>query len=91
MIAHIDMVGCEGGKLQEALQEVGIEALFPIQIVVWNQVLGPSGHEQDLYMCTPTGSNKNLSFALPIVQLLSTRVLCRLRAMVVLPTRDLAV
>jgi ATP-dependent RNA helicase DDX51/DBP6 len=89
VIAHIDMAGCEGGRLREALQEAGIEALFPVQVAVWNQVLGPG--ERDLCVCSPTGSGKTLSFALPIVQLLSTRVLRRLRALVVLPTRDLAV
>jgi ATP-dependent RNA helicase DDX51/DBP6 len=85
------MAGCEGGRLREALQEAGIEALFPVQVAVWNQVLGPGGRERDLCVCSPTGSGKTLSFALPIVQLLSTRVLRRLRALVVLPTRDLAV
>lgn len=78
-------------RLREALQEAGIEALFPVQVAVWNQVLGPGGRERDLCVCSPTGSGKTLSFALPIVQLLSTRVLRRLRALVVLPTRDLAV
>lgn len=77
--------------MQEALQKAGIEALFPVQVAVWNQVLGPGGRERDLCVCSPTGSGKTLSFALPIVQLLSTRVLRRLRALVVLPTRDLAV
>lgn len=78
-------------RLQEALQEAGIDSLFPVQVAVWNQVLGPGGRERDLCVCSPTGSGKTLSFALPIVQLLSTRVLRRLRALVVLPTRDLAV
>ena len=78
-------------RLQEALENAGIGALFPVQVAVWNQVMGPAGCERDLCICSPTGSGKTLSYALPIVQLLSTRVLCRLRALVVLPTRDLAI
>lgn len=91
MIAHLETALCKVGRLQEALRKAGIEALFPVQVAVWNQVLGPGGRERDLCVCSPTGSGKTLSFALPIVQLLSTRVLRRLRALVVLPTRDLAV
>ena len=78
-------------RLQEALQNAGIDALFPVQVAVWNQVIGPGGCERDLCVCSPTGSGKTLSYALPIAQLLSTRVLRRLRALVVLPTRDLAI
>jgi ATP-dependent RNA helicase DDX51/DBP6 len=77
-------------RLQEALRHTGIEALFPVQVAVWNQTVGPGSCERDLCICSPTGSGKTLSYALPIVQKLSTRVVRRLRALIVLPTRDLA-
>lgn len=77
--------------MQEAMRATGIEALFPVQVAVWNQALGPGGCERDLCVCSPTGSGKTLCYVLPIVQMLSTRVLRRLRALVVLPTRDLAI
>jgi hypothetical protein len=37
-----------------------------------------------------TGSGKTLAYILPLVQSLSTRVLTRLRALILLPSRDLA-
>ena len=42
-------------------------------------------------MSAPTGSGKTLAYVLPIVEVLSSRVVTRLRALVVLPTRDLVV
>lgn len=44
-----------------------------------------------LCLVAPTGSGKTLAFALPIVQGLLGRTVPRLRALVILPTRDLAV
>ena len=41
-------------------------------------------------MCAPTGSGKTLAYALPVVQALLPRVVPRLRALVLLPTRALA-
>ncbi|KAF3450553.1 hypothetical protein FNV43_RR06640 [Rhamnella rubrinervis] len=46
--------------------------------------------ERDLCVNSPTGSGKTLAYALPIVQALSNRAVKCLRALVVLPTRDLA-
>ncbi|XP_057874002.2 DEAD-box ATP-dependent RNA helicase 1 isoform X2 [Cryptomeria japonica] len=60
-------------------------------VEVWQETIGPGAAERDLCICTPTGSGKTLAYALPIVQMLSTRTLQRLRALVVLPTRDLAI
>lgn len=44
----------------------------------------------DLCVAAPTGSGKTLSFVIPIVEKLCGRVVTRLRALVILPTRDLA-
>lgn len=78
-------------RLVAALCKSGVQTLFPVQVAVWQQTVGPGGGERDLCICSPTGSGKTLSYALPIVQLLSTCVIKRLRALVVLPTRDLAI
>lgn len=44
----------------------------------------------DIILCAPTGSGKTLAYALPILQAIQDRVFARLRAIVVVPTRDLA-
>ncbi|RKP06567.1 P-loop containing nucleoside triphosphate hydrolase protein, partial [Thamnocephalis sphaerospora] len=43
----------------------------------------------DLCVSAPTGSGKTLAYVLPIVETLRKRVVTRLRALIVLPTRDL--
>ncbi|BBN06383.1 ATP-dependent RNA helicase DDX51/DBP6 [Marchantia polymorpha subsp. ruderalis] len=77
-------------RLQDALSKAGIQSLFPVQMAVWHETVGPGLSERDVCVSSPTGSGKTLSYALPIVQKLSSRVLRLLRVLVVLPTRDLA-
>ncbi|GJP64272.1 hypothetical protein CLOP_g21286 [Closterium sp. NIES-67] len=54
------------------------------------EVEGLRAASHDLCVCAPTGSGKTLAYALPVVQALAGRVVRRVRALVVLPTRDLA-
>nr|CAB3451359.1 unnamed protein product [Digitaria exilis] len=77
-------------RLAEALQRMGIESFFPVQEAAWMETIGPGAFERDVCINSPTGSGKTLAYALPIVQMLSTRKVRCLRALVVLPTRDLA-
>ncbi|EPQ54018.1 DEAD-domain-containing protein [Gloeophyllum trabeum ATCC 11539] len=49
----------------------------------------PYDPPRDVCVSAPTGSGKTLAYVLPIVEILSTRIVTRLRALVVLPTRDL--
>ncbi|KAL3693533.1 hypothetical protein R1sor_007184 [Riccia sorocarpa] len=77
-------------RLREALSKLGMKTLFPVQMAVWYETVGPGLCERDVCVSSPTGSGKTLAYALPIVQKLSSRVLRLLRALVVLPTRDLA-
>lgn len=77
-------------RLEKALCSSGINSLFPVQVAVWQETLGPGSFERDICVNSPTGSGKTLAYALPIVQTLSTRAVKCLRALVVLPTRDLA-
>ncbi|NXY50394.1 DDX51 helicase, partial [Ceuthmochares aereus] len=52
---------------------------------------GPGGYRpKDICVSAPTGSGKTLSFVIPIVQVLLDRVVCQVRALVVLPTKELA-
>lgn len=69
---------------------MGIQSLFPVQVAVWQETIGPGAFERDICVNSPTGSGKTLAYALPIVQMISTQKIRCLRALVVLPTRDLA-
>ncbi|KAL8152455.1 hypothetical protein V2J09_010215 [Rumex salicifolius] len=77
-------------SLKEALKNTGISSLFPVQVAVWQETVGPGGFERDICVNSPTGSGKTLAYALPIVQRLANPAVKCLRALVVVPTRDLA-
>ncbi|XWS18671.1 hypothetical protein CRYUN_Cryun32bG0064700 [Craigia yunnanensis] len=86
----LNLVPCLDPRLEVALEKMGISSLFPVQVAVWQETIGPGAFQRDLCINSPTGSGKTLAYALPIVQMLSTRAVKCLRALVVLPTRDLA-
>lgn len=71
-------------------ESLGIEGLFPFQSFVRERLSKkhPEG-PRDLCVSAPTGSGKTLAYVLPIVEKLKERVVGRLRALVVVPTRDL--
>lgn len=80
-------------ELSEILREgMGITSLFPMQEAVFSYLQDASAKRivGDVILCAPTGSGKTLAYALPIVQGIIGRKLPRLRAIIVLPTRDLA-
>ncbi|CAJ1949532.1 unnamed protein product [Cylindrotheca closterium] len=77
------------------LQADGYNNFFTIQSLVLSDVLSSandstSGWQRDVCVAAPTGSGKTLAFVLPVLQTLSTRKIRRLRALCVLPSRDLA-
>ncbi|KAL9965510.1 hypothetical protein ACROYT_G029316 [Oculina patagonica] len=82
------------------LQQHDINHLFPVQSVVipailsqmeTNSCYGTGGYDpSDICVSAPTGSGKTLAYVLPIVQSLLRRVVCHLRALIILPTKDLA-
>ncbi|KAI0787926.1 P-loop containing nucleoside triphosphate hydrolase protein [Fomes fomentarius] len=87
-------------RMRKRLQDVGITELFAVQTAVVPLLLcspasrslyRPYNPPEDLCVSAPTGSGKTLAYVLPIVEVLSSRVVTRLRALVVLPTRDLVV
>ena len=80
--------------LIDNLKRDGYENFFPIQSLVIPDVITSERHAhiraRDVCVAAPTGSGKTLSFVLPVLNALSKRMVCRLRALVVLPSRDLA-
>jgi len=88
--AGVEEVESLGGRLQAALRAGGVERLFPTQLAVWEALAGGCSDAHDVCLHAPTGSGKTLAYALPLVCALRGRVIRRLRALVVLPTHDLA-
>lgn len=79
-------------RLIQCLKDMGIAKLFQMQGKILSHVLEASAKAQggDVVLCAPTGSGKTLAYALPIVQNLLDRRMPKLRAVIVVPTRDLA-
>lgn len=79
--------------LVKNLEEDEYQNFFPIQALVIPDVIASERHvhirTRDICVSAPTGSGKTLAFALPILNALSSRKIRRLRALVVLPGRDL--
>lgn len=85
------MPGLHAGLVQK-LKENQVTYFFPVQRQVIPHLLNRNKffRPSDLCVSAPTGSGKTLAFVLPLVQLLSGRVVPRVRALVVLPVQDLA-
>jgi ATP-dependent RNA helicase DDX51/DBP6 len=65
------------------------EAL-PVQTALIPLLLaGPNRYSGDICVSAPTGSGKTLAYLLPLVQILKTKLVTRLRAIIVVPTREL--
>jgi len=81
--------------LVENLKRQGFEHFFPIQALAIPDVLASERHAhvraRDVCVTAPTGSGKTLSYVLPILNALASKQQSHsLRALVVLPSRDLA-
>ncbi|XP_044025588.1 ATP-dependent RNA helicase DDX51 [Siniperca chuatsi] len=87
-------------QLVKKLQNNGIQHLFPVQAEVIPAILqsaqqglliGRGGYKpRDICVSAPTGSGKTLAFVIPVIQVLMERVVCEVRALAVLPTKELA-
>ncbi|XP_019394664.1 PREDICTED: ATP-dependent RNA helicase DDX51 isoform X2 [Crocodylus porosus] len=87
-------------RLLKKLQVNGVESFFPVQVEVIPAILegacngflvGRGGYQpSDICVSAPTGSGKTLSFIIPVVQTLLERAVCQVRALAVLPTKELA-
>ncbi|KAM3861531.1 ATP-dependent RNA helicase DDX51-like [Diretmus argenteus] len=87
-------------KLVKKLENNGIQHFFPVQAEVIPAILesvhhgllvGQGGYKpRDICVSAPTGSGKTLAFVIPVIQALMERVVCEVRVLVVLPTKELA-
>mmetsp|Transcript_54700 Transcript_54700/g.61134 ORF Transcript_54700/g.61134 Transcript_54700/m.61134 type:complete len:791 (+) Transcript_54700:113-2485(+) len=81
--------------LVKNLQSNGYEHFFPIQALTIPDTIITERHMtslriRDVCCAAPTGSGKTLAFVLPVLNSLASRRVRRLRALVILPSRDLA-
>ncbi|KAJ1653105.1 ATP-dependent RNA helicase dbp6 [Dispira simplex] len=84
-------------KTRDKCRKAGITEFFAVQAAVIPRLLHMARNVTtrhklpDLCVSAPTGSGKTLAYVLPLIEKLQTRVVTRLRAVVLVPTRDLAV
>lgn len=83
-------------SLRKKLKENGIQRFFPVQAKVVPWLLEAHKHSDiifpsDVCVSAPTGSGKTLAFVLPLIQALKNHSTKQIRALVILPTQDLAV
>ncbi|ORZ13085.1 P-loop containing nucleoside triphosphate hydrolase protein [Absidia repens] len=89
-------VGLSSSLIQRC-QDQGLSSFFAVQMQVIPAFLRRKALYDtrrapgDLCISAPTGSGKTLAYVLPIVDILSKRIVTRLRALVILPTRDLVI
>lgn len=82
-------------RTQKRLKDLGISEFFAVQTALLPKLLRlpltplPFEKLSDYLVSAPTGSGKTLAYTVPIVEILSKRIVTRLRALIVLPTRDL--
>ncbi|XP_072001293.1 ATP-dependent RNA helicase DDX51 [Engystomops pustulosus] len=87
-------------NIKKRLEANNVKSFFPVQAEVMPAILDSCVHgflvgrggylPNDICVSAPTGSGKTLAFVLPIIQVLMTRVVCEVRALVLLPTKELA-
>lgn len=82
--------------IKEAMTQMGMTKLFPVQSAVIPWILNANKkptpfRPRDVCVSAPTGSGKTLAYAIPIIQMLSNRVERKVRALIVLPVNELAV
>ncbi|KAM4711604.1 ATP-dependent RNA helicase DDX51 [Anableps anableps] len=87
-------------QLLKKLETNGIQHFFPVQAEVipailegaqYGLLIGRGGYRpRDICVSSPTGSGKTLSFVIPVIQVLMERTVCEIRALAVLPTKELA-
>ncbi|KAL2129383.1 hypothetical protein VTI74DRAFT_7879 [Chaetomium olivicolor] len=73
----------------KVLESKGFSDAFAVQTAVLPLLLPSPDRQGDVVVAAPTGSGKTLSYVLPIVHDISKGRVTRLRALIVLPTRDL--
>lgn len=74
-------------EVRETLAEIGYTHPTPVQIAVWD----PATRGKDAVVQARTGTGKTAAFGLPIVDHIVRRSLPQVQALVLCPTRELAV
>ncbi|XP_056639095.1 probable ATP-dependent RNA helicase Dbp73D [Diorhabda sublineata] len=82
-------------SLRKLLKANNIRHFFPVQAEVIPWLLESIRHSdiifpRDICVSAPTGSGKTLAYVLPIVQALKRYTVKKIRALIILPTQDLA-
>jgi ATP-dependent RNA helicase DDX51/DBP6 len=81
-------------QLADILKEDMITHFSTVQKMVIPYLLRSSSrssiNKRDMCVSAPTGSGKTLSYAIPIIQSLRNRTTIRLKALIMLPSRELA-
>ncbi|CAK9794545.1 ATP-dependent RNA helicase DDX51 [Anthophora plagiata] len=83
-------------KLIQVLRVNGIDKLFPVQASMVSWLLKCDKDRQqgwwlrDTCVSAPTGSGKTLAYVLPIVQILYSRLVPKIRCLIVVPVQELA-
>ncbi|KAK3386613.1 P-loop containing nucleoside triphosphate hydrolase protein [Podospora didyma] len=76
----------ESAKILEAK---GFKDAFAVQTTVLPLLIPAADRQGDVVVAAPTGSGKTLAYVLPMVQDICKGRITKLRAVIVLPTRDL--
>jgi ATP-dependent RNA helicase DDX51/DBP6 len=87
-------LGCLSDRLLVTLEGQGYKSAFAIQTEVIPQLVNDNNNIApdplpDILVNSYTGSGKTLAYGVPIVEALSTRVVPRVRALIILPTKPL--
>ncbi|KAJ3660355.1 hypothetical protein Zmor_004806 [Zophobas morio] len=82
-------------SIRNQLKSNGIKYFFPVQAEVIPYLLQSQKETdimfpRDICVSAPTGSGKTLAFVLPVIQALKKHTTRKIRALVLLPTQDLA-
>ncbi|KAI1608452.1 DEAD/DEAH box helicase [Exophiala viscosa] len=78
------------GTVLDNLRKANLDRAFPVQATVVPLLLdGPDTHQGDLCVSAATGSGKTLAYVVPIISGLRNVVGTKLRAVIVVPTREL--
>lgn len=82
------------GVIANNLLSNGVEEYFPVQSNVIPLLMKFNSsicvRKRDICVSAPTGSGKTLAYAVPISSILKRRQVVRLRAIIILPSRELA-